>query len=130
MTEQEYADLMRRRSAPAATVPPAKKPKYRNVPVESDGERFDSKLEAGRFQILQLQEKAGQIRDLRAHVSFPLMVGDALIGAYEADAVYIDVATGRKVVEDSKGVRTPLFRWKARHFKAQYGFAITEVQKR
>lgn len=74
-------------------------------------------------------EKAGDIRDLRAHVSFPLMVGDTLIGAYEADAVYIEVATGRKVVEDSKGVRTPLFRWKARHFKAQYGFAITEVRR-
>lgn len=130
LTEEQYADLMRRRSIVPSLLPPAKKPrKYRNKPCEAAGEKFDSKLEATRFQDLQLQEKAGLIRDLRPHVSFPLMVGDALIGAYEADAVYVDVATGRKVVEDSKGVRTPLFRWKARHFKAQYGFAITEVRK-
>jgi hypothetical protein len=125
-TEEQFADFQRGRVQPA----PAKPRKYRNKPCQADGEKFDSKLEATRFQLLQLQEKAGEIRDLRAHVSFPLMVGDALIGAYEADAVYTEVATGRKVVEDSKGVRTPLFRWKARHFKAQYGFAITEVRKR
>jgi hypothetical protein len=129
LTEEQYADLVRRRAAPVAPAP-AKLRKYRNKPVVADGEKFDSKLEASRFETLQLMEKAGDIRDLRPHVSFPLMVGDALIGAYEADAVYIDVATGRKVVEDSKGVRTPLYRWKARHFKAQYGFAITEVTKR
>jgi hypothetical protein len=124
-TEEQLADYQRGQSAPAR-----KPSKFKNVSKEHSGEKFDSKLEASRFEDLQLMEKAGDIRDLRAHVSFPLMVGDALIGAYEADAVYIEVATGRKVVEDSKGVRTPLFRWKARHFKAQYGFAITEVRKR
>lgn len=124
LNEEQYANLMRGRA-----VPVRKPSKYRNKPVKESGEKFDSKLEARRFADLQLMEKAGEIRDLRAHVSFPLMVGDALIGAYEADAVYFEVTTGRKVVEDSKGVRTPLFRWKARHFKAQYGFAITEVRK-
>lgn len=127
LTEEQYADLLRRRSVPLAPAPT--KSKYRNQPTERDGEKFDSKLEANRFDDLKLMEQAGEIRDLRAHVSFPLMVGDQLIGAYEADAVYVEAATGRKVVEDSKGVRTPLFRWKARHFKAQYGFAITEVRK-
>lgn len=125
LTEEQYADLMRGRVAPAR-----KPSKFKNVSTERDGEKFDSNLEANRFDDLKLMEHAGAIRDLRAHVSFPLMVGDALIGAYEADAVYIDAASGRKVVEDSKGVRTPLFRWKARHFKAQYGFAITEVRKK
>lgn len=128
LTEEQYADLMRRRTP--AVPAPAKPRKYRNKPCEGHGEKFDSKLEATRFDVLKLREQAGEIRDLRAHVSFPLMVGDQLIGAYEADAVYVEVASGRKVVEDSKGVRTALFRWKARHFKAQYGFAITEVRKR
>lgn len=128
LTEEQYADLMRRRSVQLAPAP--KKSKYSNKPTERGGEKFDSKLEANRFDDLKLMEQAGAIRELRAHVSFPLMVGDVLIGAYEADAVYIDAASGRKVVEDSKGVRTPLFRWKARHFKAQYGFAITEVRKK
>lgn len=128
LTEEQYADLMRRRS-PSAAAPVPKPSKFRNIQTERNGEKFDSKLEANRFDDLKLMERAGEIRDLRAHVSFPLMVGDDLIGAYEADAVYVEAATGRKVVEDSKGVRTPLFRWKARHFKAQYGFAITEVRK-
>lgn len=123
LSEEQYADLMRRRSVPLAPAP--KKSKYRNKPTERDGEKFDSKLEANRFDDLKIMEQAGEIRDLRAHVSFPLMVGDQLIGAYEADAVYVEAATGRKVVEDSKGVRTPLFRWKAKHFKAQFGFDIT-----
>jgi hypothetical protein len=125
LTEEQYADLMRGRGAPAR-----RPSKFKNLPTERGGEKFDSKLEANRFDDLKLMEQAGDIRDLRAHVSFPLMVGDQLIGAYEADAVYFESATGRKVVEDSKGVRTPLFRWKARHFKAQYGFAITEVRKK
>lgn len=139
MTPEQYADYQRRqlkqgdrvtsggRSYVLASKP--NKSKYRNVRAERNGEKFDSKLEANRFDVLKLRQQAGEIRDLRAHVSFPLMVGDALIGAYEADAVYVEVATGRKIVEDSKGVRTPLFRWKARHFKVQYGFAITEVRK-
>lgn len=128
LTEEQYADLLKRRTVPVASLAPAKPRKYGNKPVEADGEKFDSKLEANRFQLLQLREKAGEIRDLRPHVSFPLMVGDALIGAYVADAVYL-TADGRKVVEDAKGCKTPLYRWKARHFKAQYGFAITEVRK-
>jgi hypothetical protein len=27
---------------------------------------------------------------------------------------------GEQIVEDVKGVKTPLFKWKARHFRAQY----------
>lgn len=124
-SQEQLDEYQRGRAAPAR-----KPSKFKNVPTERNGEKFDSKLEANRFDVLRLREQVGEIRDLRAHVSFPLMVGDEMIGAYEADAVYFDNTAGRKVVEDSKGVRTPLFRWKARHFKAQYGFAITEVRKK
>ena len=107
----------------------ASKAKFKNIRSEHDGEKFDSKLEARRFQQLQLMDKAGEIRDLRTQVSFPLMAGDSMVGAYVADAVYFDVRKSRKVVEDCKAkpTRTPLYRWKARHFYAQYGFHITEV---
>lgn len=104
--------------------------KFKNIRQEKDGQTFDSKWELEQFERLKLREAAGEIRDLRRQVSFPLMVGDTLIGAYVADAVYVEVSDGRKVVEDAKGCKTPLYRWKARHFKAQYGFAITEVRKR
>lgn len=121
---QADVDALQGRNVPRAT----KAPKFGNVKIERDGETFDSKLESRRAQDLQLMEKAGEIRDLRFHVSFPLLVADEMIGSYEADAVYFDTRLNRKVVEDSKGVRTPLFRWKARHFKAQFGYAITEVR--
>lgn len=107
-----------------------KKSKFKNIRCQAaDGVKFQSKWEAERFQQLQLLEKAGQIRELRAQVSFPLMAGSEMVGAYVADAVYFDVKLNRKVVEDAKGCKTPLYRWKARHFKAQYGFSITEVLK-
>ena len=117
------------RAPQVMAAPSPGKSKFRNVRVENDGEACDSKWEAERLQQLQLMEKAGEIRELRTQVSFPLMVGDEMVGAYVADAVYFDVKQNRKVVEDAKGYRTPLYRWKARHFKAQYGFAISEVRK-
>jgi hypothetical protein len=112
----------------ASVAPVAKKSKFSNKRVDLNGETFDSKLEARRYQALELMEKAGEIRDLKHHVKFPLMVGDEMIGYYEADAVYFDCIKNCKVVEDAKGTRTPVFIWKARHFKAQYGYAITEVR--
>lgn len=119
-TEEQLADFQRGR-APVPTKPR----KYRNKPCEADGEKFASKLELERFEQLKLMEAAGEIRSLRAQVPFPLTVGDELIGAYVADAVYEVVATGRRVVEDSKGYKTALYRWKAKHFRAQFGFDIT-----
>ena len=108
---------------------PNKKAKFKNIRVQNDDGKFDSKWEAERFQQLRLLENAGAIRELRAQVSFPLMANDEQVGSYVADAVYFDVKLNRKVVEDAKGCKTPLYRWKARHFKAQYGFAITEVKR-
>lgn len=131
MTEEQVVahQLRIRGKADAVSDEPKPRTKFRNIRCEVDGDKFDSKLEARRFQALKFMEAAGEIRDLRSQVSFPLMAGDELIGAYVADAVYFDVRKNRKVVEDSKGCKTPLYRWKARHFKAQYGFSITEIKK-
>lgn len=126
LTEEQFEELMRGRAQPRPVNPRAK---FKNIRQEKDGQQFDSKWELERYEQLKLMQAAGEIRELRAQVSYPLMVGDALIGAYVADAVYVN-ADGRKVVEDAKGCKTPLYRWKARHFKAQYGFGITEVKRR
>jgi hypothetical protein len=123
-TEEDLAAHIGRHSRPINP-----RAKFKNIRTEKDGQKFDSRWEAERFQQLKLMEAAGEICELRAQVPFPLMVGDELIGAYVADAVYV-TADGRKVVEDAKGCKTPLYRWKAKHFRAQYGFAITEVRKR
>lgn len=132
LTERQVAAHRARTRGRAPEIieePKQKKSKFGNIRVESDGENCDSRWEAERLQQLRLMEKAGEIRELRTQVSIPLMVGDEMVGAYVADAVYFDVKRNRKVVEDAKGCRTPLYRWKARHFKAQYGFAISEVRK-
>ncbi len=44
-----------------------------------------------------------------------------------ADFSYTDTRTGLVVVEDVKGFKTPLYRWKKRHVEAQYGFRILET---
>lgn len=95
--------------------------KYRAVAVEVDGIRFDSKIEATRYQSLRVQERLGEIHNLRTHVPFPLFVNGQHIGDYEADFVYFlgPLATDPRVIEDVKGVLTPMFRWKAKHMKAQ-----------
>ena len=96
--------------------------------VRTDG--FASKREAYRYRELRLLERSGIITDLECQVVFelhaPAATGTlARVGRYIADFTYIE--NGRKVVEDAKGVRTPLYQWKRRHFEIQYGMPITEV---
>jgi hypothetical protein len=91
---------------------------------------FDSRKEYERWNQLLLLEKAGHIRDLQRQRKYELYArrpdGDMLaIGGYVADFVYLrgeDV-----IIEDVKGFRTQLYRWKKKHFEAQTGFAITET---
>ena len=96
--------------------------KYRNVRTQVDGLQFDSKWEAERWQALSLLRSAGVISHLRRQVSYDLHVNDTKVGRYVADFVYVE--NGDEVVEDAKGKETPLFRWKARHFEAEYGHPI------
>jgi hypothetical protein len=92
-----------------------------------DGHLFPSKREADRYQELRLLEQQGLIEELRLQFRFPLEVKETLIGHWVADFTYTDAETGALVVEDAKGVRTELYRWKRRHFEAQYGLQIREV---
>ena len=94
--------------------------KYRNVPTVIDGVRFGFKKEANRDAELRLLQRAGHITNLQRQVPFDLIVDGVKVGKYIADWTY----TRRKpicfVVDDCKGVRTPLFnlKWKIMH--AQY----------
>ena len=90
-----------------------------------NGHTFDSKPEARRYQDLQLLERAGRIHSLRLQVPFSLEVAGEQIGKYVADFVYIE--GNEEVIEDSKGYRTPLYRWKSKHFHAQYKRKIKET---
>ena len=106
--------------------------KYHAKPTVVDGIRFASQKEARRYQELKLLEKAGEIRDVELQRKFPLYAGDGsgrfrLVGHYIADFMYRQTRDNLPVVEDVKGFKTPLYRWKKKHVEAQYGLTITEV---
>ena len=117
--------------------------KYNAKRTVVDGITFASMKEAKRYGELKLLEKAGEIEGLELQPAFSLMTqlttgpvrgaGKALagkypvIGRYVADFKYFDLRTTERVVEDVKGFKTPLYRWKKKHVEAQYGIQILEV---
>lgn len=116
------------------TTAPKKKHKYGAQPTMVDGIRFASKKEAERWLVLQAEEKLGEIRNLRRQIRYGLAVVHwsgqiVFIGEYIPDFEYerkVDRLWIR-IVEDVKGFRTQQYRWKKRHFEAQYGDKINEV---
>jgi len=126
------------------------RPKYGARPVVVDGIRFASQREANRYGELKLLERAGKIRDLTLQPAFalhvryagppnyinehsgaplwtraPVLPAEQQIGIYRADFAY--ATDDGTVIEDSKGFRTPLYRWKKKHVEAEYGVRIVEV---
>lgn len=110
---------------------PAPYRKYRNRPTEVDGIRFASKKEAKRYTQLRLLQMAGEIRDLQCQPRYPLEVDGKLVCTYVADFAYrvpIKGTTGgvgglemcERVAEDVKGVKTAVFKLKAKLFAACY----------
>lgn len=108
------------------TVKASKPSKYRNQRIVVNGVLFASKREAKRYGELLLLVKAGEVRDLRLQVPFDLIVRDIKVCRYVADFVYT-TPTGRTVVEDVKGMRTPVYELKKRLMFACLGIGILEV---
>jgi hypothetical protein len=100
--------------------------KYGAQPVTINGIRFASKAEGARYRILILLEKAGQVTELKLQPRYPLVACGATIGHYQADFEYF--IGDLRIVEDVKGFKTPLYRWKKKHFEAQYGLSIRETK--
>jgi hypothetical protein len=98
--------------------------------TEVGGIKFDSKAEARRYQALLMLEKAGHIAGLTCQVPFVLAPSVKFEGAkrakpamrYIADFVYSE--NGKIVVEDVKGVITPLFQAKRHWLKAMHGIDV------
>lgn len=103
--------------------------KYGNRRVEVDGITFASAKEAKRYGELRLLERAGEIAGLEVHPKYILSVGGIKLGTYSPDFRYLS-RSGVQVVEDVKGgpTDTQLFRWKARHLRAEHGIAVEIVR--
>ena len=110
-----------------------KAPKYKAKPVTIDGIRFASQREGNRYRDLMMMQKAGAISGLELQPVFVLAPGVLVPGEkrkrpalrYMADFAYTDT-DGRRVLEDVKGVETPVFRLKI-HLLALQGVAVRLV---
>ena len=100
--------------------------KYNAQRTKIDGISFASKAEAARYSELLMLAKAGQVRGLVLQPKYPLHVKDWKIGSYIADFAYID-ASGKQVIEDVKGFKTDIYKWKKKHAEAEHGITITEI---
>lgn len=102
--------------------------KYHSRKTVVNGIPFDSRLEAARYQQLRLLEKADEITSLQLQVEFQILrgwinpeTGEKIKSRnYIADFVYIDNATNKLIVEDTKGIETPEFRLKWSLVKSLY----------
>lgn len=104
--------------------------KYRAVKTTIDGIIFDSKAEAKRYSFLKLRERAGEIANVELQKPFILTAGKAnqVVATYKADFAYDDLTSGEYVVEDVKGVDTPVSRLKRKFVKALYGIDVKVIK--
>jgi hypothetical protein len=100
--------------------------KYGAIKTTVDGIKFDSKKEAARYGVLKLCEKAGSISNLSLQPKFDLIVNGTKIGFYKADFKYNNL-NGKEVIEDVKGMKTPVYNLKKKLIKAIYGIDIFET---
>jgi hypothetical protein len=99
--------------------------KYHAQRTTLDGITFASKAEARRYQDLKILELSGEIDNLVLQPVFPLVVNDVKIGKYIADFSYYE--GDNKIVEDVKGIKTPVYRLKKKLVEALYKIEITET---
>ena len=100
--------------------------KYRAKVTWVDGIRFASKKEAKRYGELKLMEHAGHISKLKLQPSFDIVIKGQKICKYIADFTYFNSKQVR-IVEDVKGVKTPIYRLKKKLVKALHGIEIFET---
>ncbi len=109
--------------------------KYNSKKTVVDGQTFDSKKEARRYQELLLLEKAGEIQNLSRQVKFVLIPSQRDENgkvverecSYKADFTYEEEGGIKTVVEDVKGYRTKEYIIKRKLMLYQYGIRIREV---
>lgn len=99
--------------------------KFGNQQTEVGEKKFPSKREANRYRTLLYREHAGEIKDLKVHVEFVLMVNGVLIGKYTSDFTYYE--NGMYVVEDAKGYRTRDYILRKKLMRAIHDIEIKEV---
>ena len=107
--------------------------KYNNQKKTVDGITFDSILEARRYTVLKSRLEAGTISDLRLQPHYTIMEGyKDLSGTYIRPVQYIAdfsyIEDGKRIVEDTKGVRTEAYAIKRKLVRDRFGVEIVEIK--
>lgn len=96
--------------------------KFKNIPTEVNGVRFQSQREARYYQQLLLAKKSGQLVFFLRQVPFHLDGGVR----YVCDFLEF-WKDGEVRFTDTKGFRTPMYEVKKKLVEAQYPITIMEV---
>lgn len=109
--------------------------KYNSRKTTVDGITFDSKKEARRYLVLKKMEQDGEIKNLRLQVPVELVPSFEIVVdgkkrkrrpiTYVADFVYYK--GNEKVIEDVKGLRTPVYKIKKKLFEYKFKTTIKET---
>ena len=105
--------------------------KYKRAPREErtddNGKVWDSREEMLRGTDLADQQANGKIAHLQSRVAIPFSIEDRIIFRYYADFTY--ERDGVKIIEDVKGMVTPIFLLKKKLIEAMHGIKITCVHR-
>ena len=110
-----------------------KKPKYNNTKTIVNDITFDSKREARRYIDLKIMQANNLISELRMQVPYTLVeaqkggLRNELAVKYIADFVYFDNGLKKTIIEDVKGMATPIYVVKRKLMK-QLGYEITQTK--
>lgn len=104
-----------------------KRPKYNNKKTIVNGITFDSKKEADRYVLLTHRATLGEIVDLHLQTPFYFALEGKKIFTYKSDFTYFDKKMNKVIIEDVKGMRTPIYKLKKKLIEAQHKITITET---
>lgn len=99
--------------------------KYRAVKTIVDNIVFDSKSEAARYTKLKMLFRAKQIFALELQPKLTFKIDGKLMFTYRADFAYFEGE--KRVIEDVKGYKTPVYRLKKKIIEAAYKVQIRET---
>lgn len=94
----------------------------------AQGHLHDSKLEAVRCDALHGLQATGNISRLELQPEFPVSIGGKHVCTYKADFAYF--VSDCRIVEDVKGMLTPVYRLKKKLVEAAHGVVVTEFPPR
>lgn len=109
--------------------------KYNSKKVVINGIKFDSKIEAKRYEELKLLVKYGKIKELELQKKFVLIptirtsVETLRETSYYCDFYYFDVERNEYIVEDVKGMILPEYQLKKKMFINLYSITFFENGK-